>query len=292
MKSKSNSGKRERQFEAVCPNCKSAIILDPDEIKKGVYTCPECNQENEFTGLDLKEIEIEDNSAKPAGNQKRMYIIAIVAVVLIFAGYYSYVSDSVPFINKKEKAEKHLKAGNELFNAQINNPQPDPKIMQSALEEFKKAIEFDKNNTDALMNKAVILAGMGSFKESLEDLDKVISLNQSIPDAYLYRALCRLQLNDVVNALPDFDKAIQLSPDNLNALFYRANAKYSVKDYQGAMDDMNMLIKAKPDIPNSYAFRGLCQINLGNQKEGCADLRKSKEMGLPEADTLISQYCK
>jgi tetratricopeptide (TPR) repeat protein len=289
---KSNSGKRERQFEAICPKCKSAIILDSDEVEKGVYTCPECSQENEFTGLDLKEIEVEANTENQPGSQKKMYIIAIIAAILIFAGYFAYVSDSVKFINKKEKADKHLKAGNDIFQAQINNPQPDPKVMQTALDEFKKALEFDNNSTDALMNKAVILAGMGNFNESMVDLDKVISLNQNIPDAYLYRALCRLQLNDIVNALPDFDKAIQLNPENLNAIFYRANAKYSLKDYQGAMDDMNLLIKVKPDIPNSYAFRGLCQINLGNQKDGCADLRKSKEMGLPEADTLLKQYCK
>jgi len=289
---KPNSGKSEKQFEAICANCKSAIILDADEVEKREFVCPECNQNNEFTGLDLKEIETETNSGNPAGNQKRIYIIAIIAAILIFAGYYAYVSDSVPFINKKEKAEKHLKAGNDLFQAQINNPQPDPKIMQSALDEFKKALEFDKDNTDALMNKAVILAGMGNFNESMVDLDKVISMNPNIPDAYLYRALCRLQLNDVVNSLPDFDKAIQLNPDNLNALFYRANAKYGLKDYQGAMADMNILIKVKPEIPSSYAFRGLCLINLGDQKEGCADLRKAKEMGLPEADTLLKQYCK
>jgi len=288
---KSNS-KRERQFEAVCPNCKSAIILEEDELKKGVYTCPECSQENEFSSLDLTEIEAESSDAGKKGNSKMYYIIGIVIIVLAFGYYWADSSDSVKFINKKGKSEKHLKAGNDIFNAQINNPQPDPKAMETALNEFKKALEFDANNTDAMMNKAVILAGMGNFNESLLDLDKVIVLRQDIPDAYLYRALCKLQINQVQEAMPDFDKAIELNPENLNAIFYRANAKYGLKDYQGAMSDMNILIKMKPEVPSSYAFIGLCKINLGNQKEGCADIRKAKEMGLQEADTLLYQYCK
>ncbi|MBI5402720.1 MAG: hypothetical protein HY959_04930 [Ignavibacteriae bacterium] len=290
----SNSRKSEKQYEAVCANCKSAVILDADEIDKGIYTCPECNHDNEFTKLDLKELETgtEYSGKEKSGKNKIYYIIAILVIILAFGYYWADSSDSVKFINKKGKAEKHVKAGNDIFSAQMNNPQPDPKAMESALAEFKKALEFDANNTDALMNKAVILAGMGTYNESLADLDKVITLNQNIPDAYLYRALCKLQLNDMQNSLPDFDKAIELNPENLNAIFYRANTKYGLKDYAGAMADMNILIKLKPEVPTSYAFIGLCKINMGNQKEGCADIRKAKDMGLPEADTLLYQYCK
>lgn len=289
---KQNSGKKEKQFEAICPNCKSAIILDADEVDKREYTCPECSTVNEFTGLDLKEIDVEPEGTGAKTSQKKMYIIAIIVIVLAFGGYFAYTSDAVPFINKKEKSDKHFKEGSKIFNEQVNNPQPDPKAMETALAEFKKALELDNTNIEALMNKSVILAGMGNFKDALVDLDKVISVNQGIPDAYLYRALCKLQMNDAQNSIADFDKAIELSPDNLNAIFYRANAKFGLKDFEGAMADMNMLIKVKPEIPTSYAFLGLCKINLGNQKEGCADIKKAKEMGLPEADTLLYQYCK
>ena len=120
-------------------------------------------------------------------------------IALAFGYYYADSSDAVPFINKKGKSDKHFKAGAEIFNAQINSPQPDPKAMELALVEFKKAIEIDKDNFDALLNKAIVLAGLGNFKESMVDLDKVISINPNIPDAYLYRALCKLQLGDVPN---------------------------------------------------------------------------------------------
>ena len=65
-----------------------------------------------------------------------------------------------------------------------------------------------------------------------------------------------------------------------------------MKDFEGAKEDMNKIIQTNPNVPNSYAFRGLCDINLGNQKAGCDDLKKAKELGLPEADTLLYQYCK
>jgi tetratricopeptide (TPR) repeat protein len=292
---KSNKSKNEPQFEVICSNCKNAIILDPEEVKKEEFTCPECNQFNEFSKLDLKEIVEEtsdDSLKKPKNNSKLYYIIAIVIIVLAFGYYYADSSDSITFINAKGKAEKHLKAGSDIFNTQINSQQPDPKALQNALEEFKKAVELDKDNVEALLNKAIVLAGMGNFKEAMNDLDKVIILKQDIPDAYLYRALCKLQIGDIPNSLTDFDKTIELSPDNLNAVFYRANAKFEMKDFQGAKTDMEKIIASNPNIPNSYAFRGLCNVNLGNKKEGCEDLKKAKELGLPEADTLLSQYCK
>ncbi|MFA5403616.1 MAG: tetratricopeptide repeat protein [Ignavibacteria bacterium] len=292
---KSNKRKSKSQFEIICSNCQSAIILEPDEIKAGEFTCPECNKLSEFSQLDLKEIveEIDEEiTGKPNNNPKKYYIIAIVVIALGFGYYFADSSDSISFINKKGKSDKHFKAGSEIFSAQINSPQPDQKEMEKALEEFKKAIEIDKDNTDALLSKAIVLAGTGKFQESLIDLDKVITLNQNIPDAYLYRALCKLQLGDIPNSIPDFDKTIELSPDNLNAIFYRANAKFELKNFEGAKDDMNKIIASNPNIPNSYAFRGLCDINLGNSKAGCEDLKKSKELGLPEADTLLYQYCK
>jgi tetratricopeptide (TPR) repeat protein len=293
---KSKNRKTNAQYEVVCIKCKSAIILEADEVDKGEFTCPECSEFNKFTRLDLKEIEEDTADAaygKPQKNNSKLYyIIAIVIIALAFGYYYADSSDAVPFINKKGKSEKHFKAGSDIFNSQMNSQQPDPKAMESALAEFKKAVEIDKDNVEALLNKAIVLAGMGNFKESMTDLDKVITLKQDIPDAYLYRALCKMQIGDLPNSLADFDKTIELAPDNLNAIFYRANAKYSMKDYEGAKDDMNKIIVSNPNIPNSYAFRGMCDINLGNKKAGCDDLKKAKELGLPEADTLLYQYCK
>ncbi len=290
---KSKKSKNESQFEVICSNCKNTIILEPEEVKKGEFTCPECNNLNEFSRLDLNEVTVEaEEEIKSPVNNSRKYYILIIIVILAAAGYFAYTSDSVPFINKKEKSEKHFKAGSEIFNAQINSPQPNPKEMEKALEEFKKAVELDKENMEALLNKSIVLAGLGKYVESMADLDKVITMNQNIPDAYLYRALCKLQLGDITNSIMDFDKTIELAPDNMNAIFYRANAKFELRDFQGAKDDMNKIIASNPNIPNSYAFRGLCDINLGNQKAGCEDLKKSKELGLPEADTLLYQYCK
>lgn len=291
---KSNISKNEPQFEVICSNCKSTIILDAEEVELSEFTCPECNNVTKFTKLDVREIETEseDENKKPRNSQKKYYIIAIIIILAAFGYYYADTSDSITFINKKGKSEKHFKAGSEIFNAQINSQQPDQKEMEKALKEFTKALEFDNNNVDALLNKAVVLAGIGKYQESMLDLDKVITLNQNIPDAYLYRALCKLQLGEVQNSITDFDKTIELTPDNLNAIFYRANAKFELKNYEGAKTDMNKIIESNPNIPNSYAFRGLCEINLGNQKIGCDDLRKSKELGLPEADTLLKQYCK
>lgn len=144
---KSNKRKSEIQFEVVCSNCNNAIILEQNEVDKGEFTCPECNHLNSFSKLDLIEVEPESTEEAPGkqkNNSKLYYIIAILIVVLGFGYYYADSSDAVPFINKKGKSEKHFKAGSDIFNAQINSQQPDPKALQTALDEFKKLSNWIK----------------------------------------------------------------------------------------------------------------------------------------------------
>jgi tetratricopeptide (TPR) repeat protein len=298
---KSSNKEEEKQYQIVCPNCKSELILDPEEIEKREFTCTECGKkstffENELTEVGKEEEESEDISESlPAKNLKFKKLYIIIGIIIIAAAafyFYADSSDSITFINKKGKAEKHIKAGSDLLSSQLNNQNPDMQTVQNALAEFTTALNFQPDNTDALMSKASILANTGKFAEAITDLDKLIGLNQSIPDAYFYRALCKLQSGDLANSIADFDKTIELSPDNLSAIFYKSNTKYLLKDFEGAKKDLSQLIDANPKIPNGYALRGLCDVELGNKKAGCEDFYKAKELGFQEADSLIKKNCK
>jgi len=282
------------EFECVCKKCGVSSILDKSEIEKREFECPECNNINHFTEDDLNTIKDKTDSEKPTvkTSSNKIYIIGIIIIAIAAAGYFAWISDTVTFLNPKGKALSHVDKGNKLFTSQQNSQQPDPKVMQEALDEFKKAGELDKDNFDAILNKGVIMAGMGNFTESLIELDKAIQMKPEISDAYLYRALCRLQLGELDKSMPDFNKCIEIDPQNLNAVFYRANTKFELKNYASAMEDMEKIIVANPQFPNGYAFRGLCKVNLGKDKDGCDDFKKAKELGFELADSLITKYCK
>lgn len=288
--------------EVKCTNCNEFSILTNEELEAGKFVCPNCGTEISFQPEDVVEEgdNIEHEAEEEPGEKipgkkksKRSPLITlIIIIILVGGGYFVWTSELVPFINSKSKAKVHSDKGNSLFNSQQNNQLPDQKVLQEALDEFTKAAELDKDNYEYKLNKGVALAALGRFKESSEEMTKAINLNPNISEAYLYRALCNLQLGNVQESLPDFDKAIEIDSTNNNAIFYRANTKYELRDFEGTIEDVNKLIASNPQLPNLYVFRGLCYVNLGNSKSACDDFGKAKQMGFPQADSLLKQFCK
>ena len=292
--------KNEKYFEAVCPECQTAVILETEEVKKKSFSCPECGKENKFSMSDLREVkpeELEENNdeetaEKTTSSPKLYYIIAGIALVLIGLVYFGYTSDSVKFINAKEKADKHMKTGNEILNTMLSGNGSDKAEIQKAIDEFNKVLEFENNNYEAIFNKAILMASSGKVQEAVPEFDKVLVLNPSFPDAYFYRALCKVQGGQLSSALTDLDKTIELVPNNMNAIYYRANTKFEMKDYEGAIKDISVVITSDTAFSNGFAFRGICYALNGNKKDGLTDLQKAKTLGFPQADSLITVYIK
>jgi tetratricopeptide (TPR) repeat protein/DNA-directed RNA polymerase subunit RPC12/RpoP len=324
---------KNKQFEAICFECKTAAILETEEMEAGEYTCPECSHINKFTILDVKEIVPEDESEQSEvqpeetkKNKKKLYIIGGVCLIILGIIYFAYTSDTIKFINAKEKADKHLKAGNELITNLMTNQSPDTTKMKEALDEYTKALELNNTLSEASVRKAEILISSGRVPEALSELNKALGNNPNSAEIYFYRAFCNAQMRQMQNALSDFDKALELNPTFAEAYFFRAQCRYflqdkqgaikdfdktleinpsnpeavylrsktkfDIKDYKGSMEDMNVLIKSDSAFAEGIAIIGQCRIFLGEKTKGCDDLKKAKTLGFPGSDSLINLYCK
>lgn len=51
-------------------------------------------------------------------------------------------------------------------------------------------------------------------------------------------------------------------------------------------------MKTDPKYGEAYRLLGLCQIQLKKTDEACGNFKKAKELGDPNADELITKYCK
>ena len=93
-------------------------------------------------------------------------------------------------------------------------------------------------------------------------------------------------------ALNDITKAIQMNPKESFYYAEKAALHIRVGQYQEAMQTADESIAVDPEASNGYLFKGLAQCLLGNKKEGTQNLQKAKELGDPQADTLIEKYSK
>ncbi|QLH33044.1 MAG: tetratricopeptide repeat protein [Cyclobacteriaceae bacterium] len=99
-------------------------------------------------------------------------------------------------------------------------------------------------------------------------------------------------LEDYDGAIADYTKAIEL--DDTNPTYYdnRAWSKTEKENYAGAIEDYTASIELYPSDPETYYQRGLVKLLMNNNYDGCLDLKRADEMGLPDAKAAIRKNCK
>ena len=86
------------------------------------------------------------------------------------------------------------------------------------------------------------------------------------------------------------------------AYFNRAAAKGMSMDVAGSIKDYDKAIEINPNYMEAYANRGVAKINMLTTKgniqptkeqtsDGCADLKKAKQLGDKTVDDMIFIYC-
>ena len=109
---------------------------------------------------------------------------------------------------------------------------------------FSKALEVDKFNSDALVNRANI-----SFSRK-----------------------------NYTSAIADYSVCIENEKDNDKALANRGAAYLAIGEYDKALSDLNATIKLNPSTQNGYKNRGMLYVMTGNFKYAIADYIKHLEI--------------
>ena len=109
---------------------------------------------------------------------------------------------------------------------------------------------------------------------------------------YYYREQAALKARQFQRALDDIAKAIEMNPTDLPYQAEHAVINLRVGRYEEAIQILNNILKTDPKYGEAYRLLGLCQIQLKKTDEACGNFKKAKELGDPNADELITKYCK
>jgi tetratricopeptide (TPR) repeat protein len=134
----------------------------------------------------------------------------------------------------------------------------------------------------------------GDYKRGIADYDKAIELEPNDNLVYVARGSAKYNIKDYIGAIADFTKSIELNEKPNTAVSYhrRALSKFQLADYGGAMQDLD---RATEDDELNWEYpqaRGILKIQLGENENACADLKKALELGSTTADQWIHEYCK
>jgi tetratricopeptide (TPR) repeat protein len=171
------------------------------------------------------------------------------------------------------------------------------KDYKSAIENFTKALDLDPGIQQAYESRGNARYNLNDFSGALEDFNKAIQLiaNQKSPDLFSRRGLAKTALKDYQGAIDDFSAAIEQSNQSeIKYYIYRGSAKFFSREYEGSIADCNVAINSTiPEINKSeaYYWKGLSKIFMGQQDEGCKDLKISLKTGYARATDAIKNYC-
>ncbi|HLP13362.1 MAG TPA: tetratricopeptide repeat protein [Flavobacteriales bacterium] len=175
-------------------------------------------------------------------------------LVLLAAGFLAMAC----FANAQEK-EKAVEMVNEGVSYHEKGD------YEGALKRYDKALELDKDNLDALAEKALTLLTMGKTEEAIVNCKLAIQkhpTHEELKTVYV-------TYGNALDALKKTDESLQVYEDGLNLFpeFYQLHfnkgiALASVKKYEEALLCFNKSVKYNPKHPGSH--NAIARIQDGN----------------------------
>lgn len=129
---------------------------------------------------------------------------------------------------------------------------------------------------------------------AITDLTSAIQEMPNYVDAYCNRGLFYQQISgdpDLNASYQDFTTAISLNPTDATFFYHRGNLMFNLQMDEDAIKDFSKAIALKPDYKEAWNMRGLVKLVIAKVDDGCRDIKKSGELGLPKALENWESFC-
>lgn len=176
--------------------------------------------------------------------------------------------------------------------AMLNDTTAQIALLDSCMSMFSKP--YLKEAAPYLMSRAQTLMDAKRYRDATNDLNDYEKLMQATVNANFYYLRFQAEMGGRLfqQALNDINRAIEMAPQY--DLYYAEKASLQVRVglYDEAIETANECIRVAPDHSDGYLFLGIAQCLKGEKTEGVKNLRKAKELGDSQADSLIEKYSK
>lgn len=118
---------------------------------------------------------------------------------------------------------------------------------ERALKALDRAIALKANDSDLVIDRAVIHANAGRLAEAERDLDRALAMVATRDDALALRAAIRRKQGRLDEARADAERAVALNAMNAEAWLERGLIRHAKGDKRGAEEDWRHAMQAAPD---------------------------------------------
>lgn len=145
-----------------------------------------------------------------------------------------------------------------------------------------------------LLERAQMYMNAEQFRQAIVDYDAYFdAVRGEVNDVfYYYREQAAFKAKQFQRALDDIAKAIELNPNDLTYRAEQAVVNLRVGRSEEAVKILKDALAIDPKYAEAYRLLGVCQLQLKQNADACANFAKAKELGDTNVDELIKKHCK
>ncbi len=147
--------------------------------------------------------------------------------------------------------------------------------LQTAMRQFRAAVQANPNHAVAHDYIGVILGESGKLNEAIVEFDQAIRLDPRLPDPHFHLGLAYKQTGRINDAISEYQEALRLNPGMLEPQYSLSAICAKVGDLDGAIRLLREVLKAAPDFGEAHYNLGL---NLWNRYKSSTGLRQKADL--------------
>ncbi|WP_406436981.1 tetratricopeptide repeat protein [Streptomyces sp. NBC_00631] len=145
----------------------------------------------------------------------------------------------------------------------------------------------DRARAEVHRLRGVEFGGSGDHATALTEFDRAIELDRESAPAYVGRAIARAHRGDHIAAIADLDRADALAPGRAATLSRRGDYHRLAGDYDSAIRDLDRAVELDPTARAAWAARGATRYLMGDLDAAQADLDRSLELDAEYSWALV-----
>lgn len=148
-------------------------------------------------------------------------------------------------------------------------------LLNSAMKEFKTAINLDKNNARAYNAAGVISIKLGNNKDAVDYFKKALVADKTYSLAIDNLGTIDLSAGKLKEAEKKFKESLTYNTQNTTAMYHLAQIYMQKQDYSTALDYLNNSLYINENSPAIYNLMGKAYASQGNEAAAINAFKKS-----------------
>lgn len=170
------------------------------------------------------------------------------------------------------------------------------KKSEITISDISRIIELAPDQVTAFQigNRAIAYFNSGEYRKALNDYDRALKMEPSSYSLQLSRAFCLTQDMQYAEALKACAALLQMDPDNNEVLTQQGYCKQQLGDKTGALNDFSLAIKKDPGSARWLTYRAGLYMTMGASEKALQDYCRAadRDLGNETAQYTAAKLCR